>query len=201
MDTAVFFKGMGLGAGLIVAIGSQNAFLLRQGLQRRYVLSCVCICIACDALLIAAGVSGMGSLISGQPSLLLWIKLAGALFLLVYGLRAARAAWRPSVLLAGTAPPASGHLAVVVAAFAFSLLNPHVYLDTVILLGSIGGQQSGAGRWHFGAGAILASALWFAGLGFGARFLAPLFAKPQAWRVLDGVIAIVMWSIALSLFL
>ncbi|WP_317205819.1 LysE/ArgO family amino acid transporter [Janthinobacterium sp.] len=201
MDSAVFFKGMGLGASLIVAIGTQNAFLLRQGLQRQYVLGCTAICIACDAVLIAAGIAGMGGLIAARPGLLFWIKVAGALFLLVYGVRAARAAWRPEVLrAAGTAPPA-GRAAVFAAAFAFSLLNPHVYLDTVVLLGAIGAQQAGTGRYAFGAGAICASLLWFAGLGYGARFLAPLFAKPQAWRVLDGLVAVVMWAIALSLFL
>ncbi|HAT33791.1 MAG TPA: amino acid transporter [Janthinobacterium sp.] len=199
MESAVFLQGMGLGASLIIAIGTQNAFLLRQGLLGNYVLSCTLICIACDVLLIAAGVAGMGGLISAQPALLLWIKVAGAVFLLVYGARAALAAWRPGTLQAGAAAPAS-HGAVVAAAFAFSLLNPHVYLDTVILLGSIGGQQAGAGRFYFAAGAMLASAIWFTGLGYGARFLAPLFARPFAWRVLDGVIALVMWTIAWSLF-
>ncbi len=201
MDGAVFFKGMGLGASLIIAIGTQNAFLLKQGLQRHYVFTCTCICIVCDVLLIAAGVAGMGSLITGNPSLLLWIKLAGALFLLGYGLRAARAAWRPAALVVGAAREPASYMAVVSTTFALTLLNPHVYLDTVVLLGAIGGQQVGAGRFYFGAGAMLASAIWFASLGYGARFLAPLFAKPLAWRVLDAVIAVVMWSIAVSLFL
>lgn len=200
MESAVFLQGMGLGASLIIAIGTQNAFLLRQGLLGKYVLSCTLICIACDVLLIAAGVAGMGGLISAQPALLLWIKVAGAVFLLVYGARAALAAWRPGTLQAGAAAAPASHGAVVAAAFAFSLLNPHVYLDTVILLGSIGGQQAGAGRFYFAAGAMLASAIWFTGLGYGARFLAPLFARPFAWRVLDGVIALVMWTIAWSLF-
>ncbi|MET3134575.1 L-lysine exporter family protein LysE/ArgO [Oxalobacteraceae bacterium GrIS 1.11] len=198
MESAVFFKGMGLGASLIMAIGSQNAFLLRQGLQGRHVLACVCVCILCDVVLIGAGVAGMGRLITANPALLLWMKAAGAAFLLAYGARAARAAWRPAVLHVGaTARPASH---VIATAFALSLLNPHVYLDTVILLGSIGGQQAGAGPLYFAAGAMLASALWFFSLGFGARFLAPLFARPRAWRVLDGAVAVLMWSIALSLF-
>lgn len=201
MESALFFKGLGLGASMIMAIGSQNAFVLRQGLQRHYVLTCVCICVVCDVLLIGAGVAGMGSLISANPSLLLWIKLAGALFLVAYGLRAARAAWSPAALVAANAPSPAGHLAVVATALAFTLLNPHVYLDTVILLGSIGGQHDGAGRYAFAAGASLASALWFISLGYGARFLAPLFAKPLSWRVLDAVIAVMMWSIAASLFL
>ncbi|MEC5160486.1 MULTISPECIES: LysE/ArgO family amino acid transporter [unclassified Janthinobacterium] len=201
MDAAVFFKGMGLGASLIIAIGTQNAFLLKQGLQRHYVFTCTCICIACDVVLIAAGVAGMGSLITGAPSLLLWIKLAGALFLLGYALRAARAAWRPAALVVGSERAPASYMAVIGTTFALTLLNPHVYLDTVVLLGAIGGQQAGAGRYYFGAGAMLASAIWFASLGYGARFLAPLFAKPLAWRVLDGVIAIVMCAIAVSLLL
>lgn len=200
MESAVFLKGMGLGGGLIIAIGTQNAFLLKQGLQRQYVLACTLICIACDVLLIGAGVAGMGSLIAGNPDLLFWIKAAGALFLVAYGLRAARAACRPAALTATAVAMPASLWAVMSAALAFSLLNPHVYLDTVVLLGSIGGQQPGDGRYYFAAGAMLASTLWFISLGFGARFLAPLFARPLAWRVLDGVIALVMWSIAVSLF-
>ncbi len=197
----VFLKGLGLGASLIVAIGSQNAFLLKQGLQRQFVLMCACICISCDVMLIGLGVAGMGGLIAGWPDLLLLIKIGGALFLFWYGLRAARAAWRPAALTvtAGAAP--ATRMAVAGMALAFSLLNPHVYLDTVVLLGSIGGQQPPGARATFAAGAMLASALWFFSLGYGARLLAPLFARPMAWRVLDGFIALVMWSIALSLFM
>lgn len=200
MEATAFLKGLGLGGGLIVAIGSQNAYLLRQALKREFVVSCIAICVLCDALLIAAGVAGMGQLISDAPALLLWLKIGGALFLLAYGWRAARSALRPATLVAGEGAPAAGHGAVLAAMLAFSLLNPHVYLDTVILLGSIGGQQAGNGRLSFALGAMLASAVWFSGLGLGARYLAPVFARPQAWRVLDGVIALVMWAIAGSLF-
>lgn len=201
MEAAAFLKGLGLGGSLIVAIGSQNAYLLRQALKREFVYTCIAICIACDAVLIAAGVAGMGQLINDAPVLLLWLKIVGALFLLAYGLRAARAALRPSALVAGERTASVGYGAVVAAMLALSLLNPHVYLDTVLLLGSIGGQQRGQGRVYFAAGAMAASALWFSGLGLGARYLAPLFARPRAWQVLDGVIAVVMWSIALSLLL
>lgn len=201
MGATAFFKGIGLGGGLIVAIGSQNAFLLRQGIKREYVLTCIAICVLCDITLIGAGVAGMGQLIVAAPALLLWLKMAGAAFLFIYGIRAARSAWKPAAMTAGDAAPLTSHGAVIAAMLAFSLLNPHVYLDTVILLGSIGGQQSGNGRLYFALGAMLASAAWFSSLGWGARYLAPLFSRPGAWRMLDSVIAVVMWSIALSLLL
>jgi len=200
METAALFKGMGLGASLIVAIGSQNAYLLRQALKREFVVSCVAICIVCDVLLIAAGVAGMGKLITDAPALLLWLKIAGALFLLVYGARAARSALHPAALDGAASPAPSDRRTVIAAMLGFSLLNPHVYLDTVILLGSIGGQQPGSGKLDFALGAMLASTLWFSGLGFGARYLAPLFARPRAWQLLDGLIALIMWAIAASLF-
>jgi L-lysine exporter family protein LysE/ArgO len=200
MDAAALLKGMGLGASLIVAIGSQNAYLLRQALKREFVPACVAICIACDVLLIAAGVAGMGKLITDLPVLLLWLKIGGALFLLVYGLRAARSAMHPATLDGDASPAPSSRRAVIAAMLGFSLLNPHVYLDTVILLGSIGGQQPGNGRLYFALGAMLASTLWFSGLGVGARYLAPVFARARAWQILDGIIALVMWTIAASLF-
>jgi len=201
MEATAFLKGIGLGGSLIVAIGSQNAYLLRQALKREFVLTCIAICIVCDVALIGAGVAGMGQLIVEAPALLFWLKIAGAVFLGWYGLRAARSACRPAALLAGDAATAVSRSAVIAAMLAFSLLNPHVYLDTVILLGSIGGQQPGAGRLYFALGAMLASVIWFSGLGLGARYLAPVFSRPLSWQILDGVIALVMWSIALSLLL
>ena len=201
MLATAFFKGMGLGGSLIVAIGSQNAYLLRQALKREFVVICVAICVLCDVVLIGAGVAGMGALITQAPSLLLLIKLAGAAFLGWYGWRAARSALRPGSMQAGTESGTADRRTVVAAMLAFSLLNPHVYLDTVVLLGSIGGQQGGDGRWFFAGGAMLASLLWFTSLGFGARYLSPVFARPRAWQVLDAVIALVMWSLAISLFL
>ncbi|WP_348694612.1 LysE/ArgO family amino acid transporter [Duganella fentianensis] len=201
MLATAFFKGMGLGGSLIVAIGSQNAYLLRQALKREFVVICVAICVLCDVVLIGAGVVGMGALITQAPSLLLLIKLAGAAFLGWYGWRAARSALRPGSMQTGTESGAADRRTVVAAMLAFSLLNPHVYLDTVVLLGSIGGQQGGDGRWYFAGGAMLASLLWFTSLGFGARYLTPVFARPRAWQVLDAVIALVMWSLAISLFL
>lgn len=201
MEATAFLKGMGLGGSLIIAIGSQNAYLLRQALKREFVLTCVAICIICDTLLIAAGVAGMGKLITEAPVLLFWIKISGAAFLFWYGVRAARSAIRPSAMLAADNNTAPDRKTVIAAMLAFSLLNPHVYLDTVVLLGSIGGQQPGNGRLYFALGAMLASAIWFASLGLGARYLTPVFARPNAWRILDGIIALIMWSLAVSLFL
>lgn len=201
MEAAAFFKGFGLGGGLIVAIGSQNAYLLKQALKREFVWMCILICIGCDIVLIAAGVAGMGKIILEAPALLLWLKIGGAGFLFWYGLRALRSALKPSVLDIENTAAAGNHREVMLTMLALSLLNPHVYLDTVILLGSIGGQQAGHGQLYFALGAMLASALWFSGLGWGARYLAPAFARPMAWKILDGIIAVVMWSIAFSLFL
>lgn len=200
MEATAFLKGIGLGGSLIVAIGSQNAYLLRQALKREFVLTCIAICVICDVVLIGAGVAGMGQLITGAPALLFWIKIAGAGFLFWYGLRAARSAFNPGAMAAGDSAPAGDRRTVIAAMLAFSLLNPHVYLDTVVLLGSIGGQQAGNGRLYFALGAMLASLLWFGSLGLGARYLTPVFAKPRAWQILDGVIALVMWGLAISLF-
>lgn len=201
MEASAFLQGIGLGGSLIVAIGSQNAYLLRQALKREFVLTCIAICIICDVTLIAAGVAGMGKLITEAPKLLFWIKIGGGGFLFWYGLRAARSAMRSSTMVAENNNIPSDYKTVIAAMLAFSLLNPHVYLDTVVLLGSIGGQQPGNGPLYFALGAMLASAIWFGSLGLGARYLTPIFAKPNAWRILDGIIAIVMWSLAVSLFL
>jgi L-lysine exporter family protein LysE/ArgO len=190
--------GFLLGLGLIVAIGAQNAFVLRQGLQRRHVLVVTTICALSDAALIAAGVAGLGTLVSASPVLLAVATLGGAAFLAVYAVRAARRALSPGTLEA--AAPADGDLGRTIAAtLAFTFLNPHVYLDTVVLVGSLSGGFAGSDRLAFALGAMSASVLWFYSLGFGARLLAPLFARPMAWRVLDGLIALVMAAIALSL--
>lgn len=201
MEVSAFLKGMGLGGGLIIAIGSQNAYLLRQALKKEFVLTCIAICIICDVILIGAGVAGMGELIIEAPGLLLWIKITGAIFLIWYGVRAARSVFNPSAMATAEGGSVNNRRAVIAAMLAFSLLNPHVYLDTVVLLGSIGGQQPGNGRWYFMLGAMLASAIWFSTLGLGARYLTPLFAKPRAWQILDGIIALVMWMLAASLFI
>ena len=191
--------GLGLGFSLIVAIGAQNAFVLRQGLLRQHVLVVVAICALSDIVLITLGIAGAGAVFTAVPWLVELVRWAGAAFLFVYGLLAARRALRPKTLQAAdeTKAPTSV-LAVAGTVLALTWLNPHVYLDTLVLLGSVGSTH-GDGRWAFGAGAAVASILWFALLGFGARLLAPVFARPVAWRVLDAVIAVVMITLAVML--
>jgi L-lysine exporter family protein LysE/ArgO len=190
--------GLGLGLSLIVAIGAQNAFVLRQGLRLEHVAAVVAVCTVSDVVLIAAGVSGAGALLTRLPWLVPVVCLAGAAFLLGYGLLAARRALRPGALQAGPGGVAAGLAATVGACLALTWLNPHVYLDTVVLLGSLA-STFGDQRWAFAAGAALGSVVWFAALGFGARLLRPVFARAAAWRVLDGVIAAVMTALAVSL--
>ena len=193
-------SGLGFGLSLIVAIGAQNAFVLRQGLRREHVLPVVVICALSDALLIALGVGGLGSLLQLVPWLLVVVRLGGAAFLIVYGILAARRAFRPAALVATDDGRGTPLWTAVATVLALTWLNPHVYLDTIVLLGSIAATH-GDERWWFGLGAVVASILWFTALGFGARYLRPLFATPVSWRILDGVIAIVMIAIAVSLLL
>jgi len=198
---AAVVAGFAIGAGLIVAIGSQNAFVLRQGLRRSHVFAVVATCIACDLTLITLGALGFGSLVARFPLVTAIAAWGGAAYLAVYGFLSLRSAIRPRSLSAGAevgAQPLTT-ISVVAATLAVSLLNPHVYLDTVVLLGSIAAQYPQATRAWFAVGAACASVVWFSGLGFGARLLAPLFARPVAWRVLDVLIAGVMWWIAASL--
>lgn len=191
-------EGLLLGASLIVAIGAQNAFVLRQGLVRSHVFPIATFCFLADALLIAAGVGGLGALVQEMPRLLFVVTLAGAAFLIAYGAMAIRRAFHTAGLSAtGAAETRLGPALATVAALTF--LNPHVYLDTVVLLGSLSGRHAGSARIAFGAGAMIASGIWFYGLGYGARLLAPLFARPVAWQVLDIVIGLIMFSIAASL--
>ncbi len=194
-----FAQGVGLGGGLIIAIGAQNAYVLRQGLRREFALSVATICFLCDAALIALGVGGFGSLVAAFPALTRIAAWGGAAFLAWYGFRALRSALAPGALEADGAARAPSRSRAVFTALALSLLNPHVYLDTVVLIGGIAGQYATATRPWFAAGAMSASLLWFYGLALGARRLAPLFKKPAAWRILDLVICAVMWSIAASL--
>ncbi|HQY33736.1 L-lysine exporter [Actinotalea sp.] len=192
--------GFGAGLSLIVAIGAQNAFVLRQGIRREHVAAVVAVCALADALLIAAGVAGLGALVGGSPVALDVVRWAGATFLLVLAVGALRRARRPEHLdPADRAPARLGP--VVLTTLGLTFLNPHVYLDTVVLLGGLSSQYGDEGRWLFGAGAVAASVVWFTALGFGARRLAPLFARPRAWQVLDLLVAVVMAAIALSLLL
>ena len=191
--------GLGLGLSLIVAIGAQNAFVLRQGLRLEHVAAVVGICFLSDAVLILAGVAGAGAVVTRVPEVIQVVCFAGAGFLLVYGLMAARRVFRPGALLPESGGARTRLAVTVTTALALTWLNPHVYLDTVVLLGSLASTYDDQ-RWWFAAGATLGSAVWFTGLGFGARLLRPVFARPTAWRVLDAVIAVVMVSLAVSLF-
>jgi L-lysine exporter family protein LysE/ArgO len=196
MALPVFVQGLALSFGLIVAIGAQNAFVLRQGLRREHVGRVVLFCAAADALLIGAGVLGMARALGENRDLARALALAGAAFLAVYGLRALGRARQAQRLLAAPDGAALGRGAAVAQAAAFTLLNPHVYLDTVLLVGSIGAQQPPALRGWFVAGASAASLGWFVLLGFGARLLAPWFARPRAWQVLDLLIGLTMLLLA-----
>ncbi|MGO2049617.1 MAG: L-lysine exporter [Microbacterium sp.] len=198
-----FLAGLGLGLSLIIAIGAQNAFVLRQGIRREHILLVVAICAVSDAVLIAAGVAGLGLLIEQMPWLLVIARWVGAAFLLMYGLLAARRALsRTGETLTADAPtdsrPTGRTIAVVLTTLALTWLNPHVYLDTVLMLGSIAATH-GDDRWMFAAGAIAASILWFAALGYGARRLSKRLSTPRSWRILDAMIALIMIGIAVSL--
>jgi L-lysine exporter family protein LysE/ArgO len=192
--------GLGTGLALIIAIGAQNAYVLRLGIAggRRLVTTAVVICASSDAALIAAGVLGIGAILESAPVALLIIRIVGSGFLIVYGLLAARRVFRAEALV----PAAVGDVSlktVVVTVVALTWLNPHVYLDTVILLGSVANQQGDVERWWFAGGAMLGSAFWFSALGFGARLLRPFFARPVSWRILDGLIAVVMLSLGIRM--
>ncbi|WP_159805249.1 LysE/ArgO family amino acid transporter [Cellulomonas citrea] len=192
------WSGLGFGFGLIVAIGAQNAFVLRQGLRREHIGLVVAVCTGSDLVLIAVGTAGVGALVSANAAVLAVVSVLGAAVLLVYGGLALRRAIRPTGLAAQTGGPPVPAGRVLGTTLALTWLNPHVYLDTVVLLGSVSAGY-GAGRWWFALGACCASILWFSGLGFGARLAGPLFARPAAWRVLDVVIAGVMATIAVGL--
>lgn len=210
--------GLGLGLSLIIAIGAQNLFVLRQGLRRDHVLAVALVCTVSDAALIVLGVSGVGLALQAVPWLLVVARWAGAVFLFAYAVLAARRAWRPSsealavsddVQDASTAVGGSGTVAVasrtrlmpvLTTCLALTWLNPHVYLDTVFLLGSIASTH-GADRWWFALGAVCASAIWFFALAYGARYLGRWLSGPKAWRILDAVIAVVMTVIAVNLLL
>lgn len=190
--------GLLTGLSLIVAIGAQNAYLLRQGLRRVRVGAIVAVCALSDFVLIIAGVSGIGAVIHHAGWALQAARWFGVAFLTWYGLSSAWRARRPSALAASREEPGARRAAVR-QAMAFTWLNPHVYLDTMVLLGSIANAHGPSGRWWFAAGACLASTLWFTSLGFGARLVAPLLTAPRAWQVLDLLIAATMLLIAAKL--
>jgi L-lysine exporter family protein LysE/ArgO len=191
-----FVQGLVLSLGLIVAIGAQNAFVLRQGLRREHVASVVLFCSVTDAALMTAGVFGMAQALGEHPGFARALALAGAVFLASYGWLALRRARQSNQLRAAESGVGLSLAGAMAQAAAFTLLNPHVYLDTVLLVGSIGAQQPAALQLWFVAGASVASLSWCGLLGFGARWLAPWFARPKAWQILDGLIGVTMWVLA-----
>lgn len=196
---STFLSGFALSISLILAIGAQNAFVLKYGLRREHVLPIVLVCAISDAVLIIAGIAGFGALAHALPWFETAMRYGGALFLFWYGAQNALSAWR-----GGASLDTDGHVKTalkptLLTLLAITLLNPHVYLDTVVLIGSISAQYED--RFAFGVGAVLASFTFFFSLGFGARLLSPIFAKPIAWRILDAFIALTMWAIALSLLI
>lgn len=197
---APMIEGFGIGAGLIIAIGAQNAFVLKQGILKNHVFITVLLCAVIDAILIILGVGGFGQILVSSSLLLSLARWGGAAFLIYYGLRSFRAVFKTeSLKLKVGQQDHSDFKQTVVTVLALSLLNPHVYLDTVVLLGSISAQFPAFERFYFAIGAIIASITWFFSMGYGARYLAPLFKKPLAWKILDFIIGCVMWAIALTL--
>lgn len=195
-----FLKGFGTGSGLIIAIGAQNAFVLSQGVKRNHYILIPFICAVCDALLIALGVTGVGTLIASGKSMSFFAGIGGALFLFFYGLGAFKSAFKGGSLSVGSHRQMPLKKAVLTT-FAVTLLNPHVYIDTVLLVGSIAGQFQNPGHLYFGAGAAAASFIWFFSLSFGGKLLAPFFTREISWRILDTLVGLVMWLIALSIIL
>ncbi len=201
MDIAFgpFALGFSLSLGLLVAIGAQNAFVLRQAIRRQHVLAVVLWCVLADAVLVIVGVCGVARVLGHSPRLSHALALAGVLFLVAYGARALVHARRPRGLVTAVGAPDPGWRAVMLQAAAFTLLNPHVYLDTVLLVGNLGARQPAGLRVWFVAGAIAASTSWFVLLGFGGRWLAPCFARARAWQILDMLTGTTMCVLALRL--
>ena len=198
MTMTPYIQGFGMGGGLIVAIGAQNAFVLTQGVRRNHHLAVACLCIVCDVVLIGLGVTGVGAAVASSPVLGSVAAWGGAGFLLWYGLGAFRSAWRGGSMAVGeSAGDTLGRTLLLT--LAVTLLNPHVYLDTLVLMGSVAGQFGSPERYVFGLGAMTASAMWFLALSLGGQVLAPAFRRPVTWRILDVLVGLTMWTIAASL--
>ena len=193
-----FLEGYGTGAGLIIAIGAQNAFVLKQGILKNYVFLTACLCAIFDATLIGFGIGGFGSLIATNALLLLCARWGGSAFLFYYGFKSFRAVFHSASLKLDATRHRPGLRETIGTLLALAFLNPHAYLDTVVLLGSISAQFQIPERLFFGLGAILASFMWFFTLCYVARFLAPLFRNPLAWKILDFLVGCTMWGIALA---
>ncbi len=193
-----FIQGFGMGGGLIVAIGAQNAFVLTQGVRRNHHLAVAAVCFLCDAILISLGVTGVGSMVAANPTLSQFAAWGGAAFLIWYGFGAFMAVIKGGSL--GESDESGKTLRhTLMLTLAVTLLNPHVYLDTIVLMGSVSGQFPTPDRYVFGAGATTASFLWFASLSLGGQMLAPIFKREITWRILDGFVCLTMWTIAASL--
>ncbi len=195
-----FIQGFGTGGGLIVAIGAQNAFVLSQGVRRNHHFIIALICIVCDAVFISAGVAGFGAAVSTNPTLSQLVAWGGAGFLFFYGVGALRSALRGGSMEISDRTGMTLRAAII-ATLAVTLLNPHFYLDTVILLGSVSSQFHGESRLYFWVGAVSASTLWFISLSLGGQMLAPLFKKQISWRILDSMVCATMWTIAVFLII
>jgi len=198
--TGPAIAGFLLGASLIIAIGAQNAFVLKLGIMQKHVFNVVMICALSDAILIVAGVGGFGTLVQSLPGLIKTVTVLGAGFLFIYGALAFYRALQTHSLNTSHINPPSLTTAVTTV-LGLTFLNPHVYLDTVVLLGGLSARYHGTAQIAYGAGAVIASFVWFFALGYGARLLAPVFAKPLSWRILEFIIGVVMWSIAIKLVL
>ena len=199
MFGSAFTTGFALSATLIIAIGAQNAFVLRQGIRKEHVAPIVAFCAIADLLLIAVGVAGLAGILGDSPTLVALLTIAGSAFLVWYGIRALQRALLPQSLRAAAGNEPLSLANAMAQAAGFTLLNPHVYLDTVLLMGSIGTRQPADLRIWFVGGAACASGVWFTTLGFGARLLAPIFARPRAWQVLDTLVGLTMLSLAVLL--
>jgi L-lysine exporter family protein LysE/ArgO len=199
MFGSAFTTGFALSATLIIAIGAQNAFVLRQGIRKEHVAPIVAFCAIADLLLIAVGVAGLAGVLGDSPTLVALLTIAGSAFLVWYGIRALRRALLPQSLRAATGNEPMSLANAMAQAAGFTLLNPHVYLDTVLLMGSIGTRQPPDMRIWFVGGAACASGVWFTTLGYGARLLVPIFAKPRAWQVLDTLVGLTMLFLAVVL--
>ena len=195
----VFFQGFGIGGSLIAAIGAQNSFVLAQGVKKHYIFLVPLLCSIIDVILIVAGTAGVGTFVSTHPQIAYYASIGGALFLTGYGLKSLFSAFSSNVLEKSTIQN-EGIRSIVLTTLALSLLNPHVYFDTIIMLGSISGQFSGGSRFLFALGACSASVVWFFTLSLGGSLLEPFFRKPVSWRILDLSICLVMWAIAWSIW-
>ena len=195
----IFLTGLLLGGSLIIAIGAQNAYVLKQGLLKSHVFLICLICALSDAILIAIGTSGVGKIIEQYPNWLTAITWFGAAYLFAFGIMSFRAALNNETLRTASKETAQNTKTVITTVLALTFLNPHVYLDTVLLIGSIASPYNDSDRLNFTLGAVSASFIWFFSLGYGARFLTPLFSKPSAWKILNVMIGLVMWMIAYQL--